>query len=139
MVAAVYLASSTLTLAQPQTGHAALAAVQVSPGLRTSWVRQTGQWQGYRALGGPGTPPEPVTDLTAVQDPRHWAWARLWATGCSTSSCSRQVRLTVLAAFRILAYLTGTLVAQLPAPQTGLAVLATPGSRFGDLSPHEGT
>ncbi len=80
MVAAVYPASSTLTLAQPQTGPVALAAVQVAPGLGTIWVLQTGQWQGYRALGGPGTLPEPVTDLTAVQDPRHWAWARLWAT-----------------------------------------------------------
>jgi hypothetical protein len=63
MVATVYPDSSPLALALPQVGHAALAAVQVTPGLGTRMGmpnRTTaGRWGNGRFLSGPEVGPGP--------------------------------------------------------------------------------
>jgi hypothetical protein len=63
MVATVYTDSSPLALALPQVGHAALAAVQVTPGLGTRMGMPnrttTGLWGNGRFLSGPEVGPGP--------------------------------------------------------------------------------
>jgi len=69
MVATVYPDSSPFTLALPQVGCVALAAVQVTPGLRMRRVRQTGQGKGYSGNGRSLLAPRPDPALAAVQTP----------------------------------------------------------------------
>jgi hypothetical protein len=130
MIATIYPDNSPFALAHPQAGHAALAAVQVYPRFGDSLgipnrikTRLSGNgWflptLGTGALGLTAVQASPVRGrppCTGIKSPTH--------RGIAGQGNGQQCFSAFLAS---------------PAPQTGPAVLATPGSRFGDSIPVQG-